>query len=122
MNGRALAVSIFVFVGMSVVAVKHRSADPARAVPLIENPVAVAETADDALRRTIARAIYGHPAFWRDAAMPEPPIQILVSDGHVLLSGTVAGDVERALACSLARGHGESSVTNQLRTRGAPFN
>jgi len=45
-----------------------------------------------------------------------------VNDGHVVLTGTVAGELERALACSLARGHGEASVTSELRTRPARFN
>ena len=122
MNGRALALSVLVMAGVSVVAVKQRTSDLARGVTLLESHDMQARSSDDALRRTIARAIYGHPTFWRDAAMPEPPIHIVVSDGHVVLSGTVAGEVERALACSLARGHGERSVTNQLRTRGRPFN
>ncbi|HEU4695103.1 MAG TPA: BON domain-containing protein [Vicinamibacterales bacterium] len=122
MNGRALALSVLVMVGASVVAVKQRGPDSAPAGSLLHSHDAVARSSDDALRRAIARAIYGHPTFWRDAAMPEPPIHIVVSGGHVVLSGTVAGEVERALACSLAQGHGELSVTNQLRTRGTPFN
>ena len=79
-------------------------------------------TNDETLRRTIARAIYGHPSFWREAALPQPPIQIYVQNRHVLLLGTVDGEVERALARSLATGHGETSVTCYLRTRDSSFN
>ena len=121
MNGRALALSALLVVGGSFLAVHQRSTTSAGAESLpVDADAVAARISDDALRRTIARAIYGHPTFWREAALPEPPIQILVHDGHVVLSGTVAGDTERTLACSLARGHGETSVTSQLRTRDRP--
>lgn len=86
----------------------------------VRNDIVVlkASSRDDTLRRKIARAIYGNPAFWRYAAMPHPPIHILVEDGHVRLTGVVPSDVDRALAQSLATGHGESGVTNALRTTG----
>jgi hyperosmotically inducible protein len=71
---------------------------------------------DEALRRRIARAIYGNPAFWRYAAMPSPPIHIIVEHGRVTLTGVVPSDVDRALARSLATGQGELSVVNSLRT------
>lgn len=89
-------------------------------VQQVRNEIAVlkASSRDDALRRKVARAIYGNPAFWRYAAMPHPPIHILVEDGHVRLTGVVPSDVDRALAESLATGHGESGVTNALRTTG----
>lgn len=121
MNGRALTFSMLVLAGVCVVAMHHWSSASGVDV-LFEDPHPGPAASDDTLRRTIARAIYGHPTFWRDAAMPEPPIEILVNDGHVVLTGTVSGELERALACSLARGHGELSVTNQLRTRVARFN
>jgi osmotically-inducible protein OsmY len=71
---------------------------------------------DDELRRRVARAIYGNSAFYRYAAMPRPPIHIIVENGDVTLTGTVPTDVERALARSLAAGKGERSVTCALRT------
>ena len=122
MNGRALILVVLVVAGVCVATVNQRSSAPADVHTMLGGPQAVPGVPDDTLRRTIARAIYGHPAFWRDAAMPEPPIQILVNDGHVILTGTVAGELERALASSLARGHGEASVTNQLHARAARFN
>jgi len=71
---------------------------------------------DDTLRRRIARAIYGNPAFWRQAAMPNPPIHIVVDRGRVTLTGVVGSEVDRALARSLAMGNGELSLTSDLRT------
>lgn len=71
---------------------------------------------DEALRTRIARAIYGNPAFWRQAAMPNPPIHIIVERGRVTLTGVVGSEVDRALARSLASGHGELSLTSTLRT------
>jgi hyperosmotically inducible protein len=71
---------------------------------------------DDQLRRRVARAIYGSPTFWRFAALPNPPIHIVVENGHVTLTGVVPTNVERAVAHSLATGHGEFSVKNALRT------
>lgn len=71
---------------------------------------------DDELRKRVARAIYGNPAFYRYAAMPRPPIHIIVENGGVTLMGVVPTDVDRALARSLATGKGERSVTCALRT------
>jgi osmotically-inducible protein OsmY len=71
---------------------------------------------DDKLRQRVARAIYGNPAFYRYAAMPRPPIRIIVENGDLTLTGLVPTDVDRALARSLASGRGERSVTCALRT------
>jgi hyperosmotically inducible protein len=71
---------------------------------------------DEELRYRVARAIYGNPSFWNYAAMPNPPIHIIVENGRVTLTGVVNSDVERALARSLATGLGELSVKNELRT------
>lgn len=71
---------------------------------------------DDELRYRIARAIYGNSTFWNYAAMPNPPIHIVVNRGHVTLAGVVNSNVERMLARSLASGFGEFDVKNALRT------
>lgn len=71
---------------------------------------------DDDLRQRIARAIYGNSAFWRYAAMPTPPIRILVERGRVTLTGVVATESDRMLARSLATGLGEASLVCDLRT------
>jgi osmotically-inducible protein OsmY len=73
-------------------------------------------TYDEELRRRIARAIYGHSAFWQYGARANPPIHIVVERGHVTLVGVVNSNVDRMLARSLAVGFGELSVTNELRT------
>jgi len=71
---------------------------------------------DDALRKRVARAIYGNSAFWRQAAMANPPIHIIVERGQVTLTGVVPTDVDRALARALASGLGELSLRCALRT------
>jgi osmotically-inducible protein OsmY len=71
---------------------------------------------DDRLRQRIARAIYGNSSFWHYAAMPNPPIHIVVEHSRVTLTGVVFSEVDRMLARSLATGFGELSVTNSLRT------
>lgn len=85
----------------------------------VRNDIGVlpASTEDDDLRYRIARAVYGHPAFWSHAARPNPPIHILVERGHVTLTGLVNTTAERALARSLAGGFGEQSLSSRLRVR-----
>lgn len=84
----------------------------------VRNAVVVlpASRSDDDLRYRVSRAIYGHPSFWSYAAMPHPPIHIIVEDGHVTLRGVVSNQAERAIARSLATGQGERSLVNELRT------
>ncbi len=71
---------------------------------------------DDQLRYRIARAIYDNPDFWRYATMRNPPVHIIVDNGHVTLTGVVSSNVERALAGNLASSSGAFSVDNRLRT------
>lgn len=71
---------------------------------------------DDRLRQDISRAIYGNPSFWQYAAMPNPPIHIIVDRGRVTLMGVVQSEVERQLARSLATSFGAFSVANELVT------
>lgn len=72
---------------------------------------------DDELRRRVARAIYGDPAFWRYAAMANPPIHIVVEHGRVTLTGVVPTEVDRLLARSLASGRGEVALVNALQIK-----
>jgi hyperosmotically inducible protein len=87
-------------------------------VSQVQNKITVLPVSifDDELRFRIARAIYGNSAFWHYAAMANPPIHIIVQNGHVTLTGVVNSNVERALARSLATGFGEFSVKNDLKT------
>jgi len=71
---------------------------------------------DDQLRFRIARAIYGNSTFWSYGSMANPPIHIVVENGHVTLDGVVNSNTERMLARSLATGFGAFSVTNDLKT------
>ena len=73
-------------------------------------------TFDSELRYRIARSIYGHSNFWSYAAMPNPPIHIIVERGRVTLTGVVNSVVDRMLARSLATQFGVLSVTNDLKT------
>jgi hyperosmotically inducible periplasmic protein len=71
---------------------------------------------DDELRVGIARAIYGNSNFWNYASMANPPIHIIVENGHVTLEGVVNNNVDRMLARSLASGFGTFSLKNELKT------
>jgi hyperosmotically inducible periplasmic protein len=84
----------------------------------VQNDISVLPVSpfDDELRYRISRAIYGNSAFWRYAAMANPPIHIVVENGRVTLSGVVQNNVERMLARSLATTFGAFSVKNELKT------
>jgi len=71
---------------------------------------------DDDLRYRIARAIYGHPAFWNYATMLDPPIHIVVDRGHVTLTGVVNSEIDRVIASSLASQSLAFSVKSELKT------
>jgi hyperosmotically inducible periplasmic protein len=89
-----------------------------KGVERVVNHIGVLPTSsdDEVLRGRIARAIYGNAAFWHYAAMPHPPIHIVVENGRVTLTGTVATNMERQLARSLAASWGAASVKNDLKT------
>ena len=70
---------------------------------------------DAKLRTKIADTIYGHPSFWRYAAMTNPPIHIIVANSRVTLTGVVNTDIDRTLAVTLAHVPGALDVTNKLR-------
>jgi hyperosmotically inducible protein len=72
---------------------------------------------DDRLRIQIARAIYGYPALSRYALGANPPIHIIVDNGHVTLTGWVNSDMDKQIAGMRASGAGLSfgAVTNNLQ-------
>jgi hyperosmotically inducible protein len=73
-------------------------------------------TADDNLRYRISRSIYGNANFWNYATQANPPIHIIVENGHVTLVGVVNNYLDKTLARNLAYQFGAFSVTNNLKT------
>ena len=71
---------------------------------------------DDELRFRIARAIYGNSNFWNYGSMANPPIHIIVENGHVTLDGVVNSNTDRVLARSIASSFSAFSVANDLKT------
>ena len=72
--------------------------------------------ADDRIRRTTYRAIYGHPGLDRYALQAVPPIHIIVENGKVTLEGVVSTQGDKDLANIRANGvSGVFSVVNNLR-------
>lgn len=84
----------------------------------IDNKIKTApvSTFDDQLRFTIASRIYRDPLFWNYAIQANPPIHVVVENGHVTLTGVVNSEVERRKAESIARTtFGSFTVDNKLR-------
>ncbi len=71
---------------------------------------------DDDLRRQLARAIYGNPAFRPFASMVNPPIHIIVERGRVTLEGVVNNNVDRQIAYTIANQILSFEVKNELKT------
>jgi len=70
---------------------------------------------DDALRLTLARAIYDNPHFRQYGAV-SPPIHILVERGHVRVEGVVLSETDRALARAIVRSVPAFSTEVDLKT------
>ena len=73
-------------------------------VQAIDNRIAVlpANQSDDKIRVAIATAIYRDEAF-RNYSMANPPIHVIVNNGHVTLTGIVRGEIEKRKALEAAR-------------------
>ena len=86
-------------------------------VNVVQNKIQVAPVSifDVELRFRIARAIYGNPAFWHYANMAQPPIHIVVENGHITLTGRVGTQVEKSLAFAAAHVPGSFDVKNDLK-------
>jgi hyperosmotically inducible periplasmic protein len=70
---------------------------------------------DDRIRQGVYRAIYYHPTFTRYSVQAVPPIHIIVKNGDVTLTGSVATKMEKEVANMQANGvPGVFSVTNNL--------
>lgn len=96
----------------------ERIASRVPGVTQVKNEIKVlpASLFDDDLRYQIARGIYNNPGFWHYAAMANPPIHIVVENGHVTLTGVVNNNVERMVAQTIALSSSAFSVSNKLRT------
>lgn len=71
---------------------------------------------DDRLRLVLYRAIYGDTVLQKYGLQAVPPIHIIVKNGHVMLVGVVATEMEKNVAGMRANGvSGVFSVDNQLR-------
>jgi hyperosmotically inducible protein len=71
---------------------------------------------DDRIRMAAYRAIYGQPTLARYRLNPNPPIRIIVENGHVTLMGVVGSDMDRTIAHMQANSvPGAFSVTNNLQ-------
>ena len=75
-----------------------------RGVQAIDNKIAVlpANQADDQMRVRIATAIYSDEAFV-NYSMANPPIHVIVNNGHVTLTGIVRSEIEKRKALEAAR-------------------
>jgi osmotically-inducible protein OsmY len=72
---------------------------------------------DEEIRMATLRAVYGDSGLTRDSLGPDPPIHIVVRNGHVMLVGVVRNEVERSDAYARAVNvAGVANVTNQLQT------
>jgi osmotically-inducible protein OsmY len=91
-----------------------------RGVQAIDNGLVVlpASQSDDRLRVTIATAIYRDEAF-QNYSMVDPPVHVIVNNGHVTLVGFVRSQIERIKAESIARGMtGVLAVENKVQLVG----
>ena len=72
---------------------------------------------DNSIRMRVARAIYSSPSFTRYGMQANPPIHIIVNNGHVSLEGVVANEFDKNLAGMRASEAGLSfgQVRNNLR-------
>jgi osmotically-inducible protein OsmY len=71
---------------------------------------------DDVLRMATYRAVYGQATMARYRLNPNPPIRIIVENGHVTLKGVVGSEMDRTIANVQANGvPGTFSVTNHLQ-------
>ena len=88
-------------------------------VTSVTNEIKVAPLSnfDDRLRIQVARAIYRDPSFTLYGMQAQPPIHILVNNGHVTLTGVVATDAQKQIAGIRAASAGLSfgPVVNNLR-------
>ncbi|HET8546993.1 MAG TPA: BON domain-containing protein [Bryobacteraceae bacterium] len=75
---------------------------------------------DDRIRMAVARSIFGYGPMYRYALGANPPIHIIVKNGHVTLEGIVANEMDKNIANLRANSvSGVFSVTNNLAVENA---
>jgi hyperosmotically inducible protein len=88
----------------------------------IDNKIEVlpASQPDDRLRVAIANAIYSDPAF-ENYSRVDPPIRVIVNNGHVTLVGAVLSQIENIKAESAARAvFGVLAFDNKIQVAAKP--
>jgi hyperosmotically inducible protein len=96
----------------------ERAAKSVEGVEQVINKIEVLPTSpnDDRLRLALYRAIYRHDSLERYGLGANPPIHIIVKNGHVTLEGSVSSQMDKQLAEMQARGvAGTFSIKNNLR-------
>jgi osmotically-inducible protein OsmY len=94
-----------------------------KGVQAIENRIEVlpASQSDDRLRVAIATAIYRDQAFG-DYSMVDPPVHVIVNNGHVTLVGYVRSPAEKIKAESIARtATGVLGLENRVQVVGRAY-
>lgn len=87
-------------------------------VEKVDNQIQVLPTSpmDDRIRRATYRAIYGNDVLSQYSLRAVPPIHIIVSNGHVTLTGAVSSQMDKQVAEVQAKSvPGVFSVTNDLQ-------
>jgi len=95
-----------------------------KGVQAIDNRIEVlpASQTDDRLRVAIATAIYRDQAF-ADYSMVDPPVHVIVNNGHVTLVGYVRSQAERIKAESIGRtAFGVLALDNKIQVVGPASN
>jgi osmotically-inducible protein OsmY len=69
---------------------------------------------DEDLQQLVLERLDEDPAFWTGTGKNRLEITVEVSDGHVVLKGTVRTSLDRRRADLLARALGASTVDNRL--------
>ena len=91
-----------------------------KGVQSLDNRLVVLPTSksDDQLRVIIANGIYSDQAF-EDYSMVDPPVHVIVNNGHVTLVGFVRSQIEFIKAESIARSvHGVLALENKVVVTG----
>jgi osmotically-inducible protein OsmY len=72
---------------------------------------------DDRLRRQLYRQFYGD-VLERFAGLTNPPVHIVVENGHITLTGVVSSQVDKVKLETIARGTLAFRVDNQIQVEG----